>query len=204
MIARVIGERLTRAFSETVVVDNKPGAIGTIGLYALVRAKPDGYTLGLMSMPFIIAPSVLPQVPYDTEKDLEPVTLVNWSYSLFVVPAASSARSLRDLIALAKARPGMLRYSSAGNATPAHLAGELFKRETGLLITHIPYKGNAYIYAVLAGEADLTFGSTAAVSPHIKTGKLRAFVTPAPMRLAQYPNLPTLAELGYPGVVISD
>ena len=204
-IARVLAEKLTGALGQPVIVDNRPGAIGTIGLQAVARATADGYTLGMIAMPYIIAPSLLVRVPYDTEKDLAAVSQVTWNYAILTVPYASPARSVADLVALAKAHPGELKFASAGNGTPPHLASELLMREAGAKMTHIPYKGAApAATAVLTGDVDMYIGSPTAVAAFIKAGKLRALATAAPQRLAAYPDIPTLAELGYPSVRISD
>jgi tripartite-type tricarboxylate transporter receptor subunit TctC len=205
VVARLLGEKLAGALGQPVVVENRPGAIGTIGLNAVAKAPADGHTLGLIALPYIAAPSLLANVPYDTERDLAPVTLITWSYTLLAVSAASSVRSVADLVALANAQPGALKFSSGGNATPPHLAGELFIREAGVKITHIPYKGSpAGVIALLAGDVDLTFGATGTVSPQLKSGKLRALATAAPRRLALHPEIPTLIELGYPALEVSD
>jgi tripartite-type tricarboxylate transporter receptor subunit TctC len=205
LISRILAERLTRALGQPVVVENRVGAIGTIGLHAVARAAPDGYTLGVLAMPYVVAPSLLPQVPYDTEKDLAPVTLVSWNYAVLTVPSTSPARSVADLVTLAKAQPGLLKFASPGNGTPPHLAGELLMREAGGTMTHIPYKGAApAVTAVFTGEVDMYFGQPASLAPHLKSGKLRALATAAPQRLAAYPDLPTLVELGYPTVRLSD
>jgi len=205
VVARLLGDKLSGALGQPVVVENRPGAIGTIGLNAVVKSAPDGYTLGLMSLPYAIAPSLLAQVPYDTEKDLAPVTLTNWNHPILAMRADSPVRSVPDLVALAKARPGELKYASSGNGTPPHLAGELFKREAGVTITHIPYKGpSPAVVALLAGEVELTIAATSVLSPHLKSGKLRALATVAPRRLAKYPDIPTLVELGYPELGITD
>ena len=205
VVARLLGDKLSGALGQPVVVENRPGAIGTIGLNAVVKSAPDGYTLGLMSLPYAIAPSLLAQVPYDTEKDLAPVTLTNWNHPILAMRADSPVRSVPDLVALAKARPGELKYASSGNGTPPHLAGELFKREAGVTITHIPYKGpSPAVVALLAGEVELTIAATSVLSPHLKSGKLRALATVALRRLAKYPDIPTLVELGYPELGITD
>jgi tripartite-type tricarboxylate transporter receptor subunit TctC len=205
VMARNLGEKLAGALGQPVIVDNRPGAIGTIGLNIVVKAPADGYTIGVIGLAYIAGPSLLAHVPYDTEKQLVPVTLTNWSYPVLAVPAASPVRSVGDLVALAKSRPGMLKYSSGGNATPPHLAGELFKREAGVEILHIPYKGStANITALVAGEVDLAFGPTMALSPHIKSGKLRALATAGRHRLAPYPEVPTLVELGYSRLEVND
>jgi len=205
VVGRMVGEQLSGALRQSVVVDNRPGAIGTIGLHAVTRATPDGYTIGVISMPYVIAPSLLAQVPYDTVRDLAPVTLVNWSYTLLAVPARAPARALADLVALAKAQPGALKFSSNGNGTPSHLMAELFQREAGVRLIHIPYKGSmAGVNAVLAGDVDMTIGAAVSVAPHVKAGKLRALATAAPKRLSTVPDVPTLLELGYPKLHVSD
>ena len=205
VIARLVGERLADVFGRPLVIENRPGAIGTIGLSTVARATADGYTLGVLAMPYVVAPALLARVPYDTEKDLAPIILVNWNYTILAVPATSPARSVVDLIAMAKAKPGFLKFSSNGNGTPPHLAGELFRREAGISILHIPYKGSvAGLNALLSGEVDMTFGTAALVAPFVQSGKLRALATAAPQRLAQTPDIPTLVELGYPALQISD
>ena len=205
VVARLLGEKLAAAFGRPLVVENRPGAIGTIGLNAVAKASADGYTLGLIALPYIVAPSLLATVPYDTERDLAPVAMINWSYTLLAVTGASNVRSVADLVAVANAKPGTLKFSSGGNGTPPHLAGELFIRAAGVQITHIPYKGSpAGVMALLAGDVDLTFGATAMVSPHLKSGKLRALATVAPRRATLHPEIPTLIELGYAGLAVSD
>lgn len=204
-VARLLAEKLTVAFGRSVIVDNRPGAIGTIGLDAVTKAPADGYTLGVIAMPYVVAPSLLAKMPFDIERDLAPVTMSNWSYALLAVRRASTVRSVSELVALAKARPGAMKFSSGGNGTPPHLAGALLARETGIDILHVPYKGSpAGVVALLAGEVDMAFGPIAALSTHLASGRLSAIATAAPYRLTQYPEIPTLKELGYPTVEISD
>jgi tripartite-type tricarboxylate transporter receptor subunit TctC len=198
VVARIIGERLAAPLGQPVVIENRPGTNGIIGLHALAKSAPDGYTLGIISMPIIVTPSLVAQMPYDIERDFAPVSLVVWNYQILAVPAASPAKSVADLVSAAKAKPGALKFSSAGYGTPPHLAGELFMRETGVKLTHIPYKGALeQVAALLAGDVDMMIGAAGAISPHVKSGKLRALATPAPRRIAAYSNLPTLVELGY-------
>jgi len=205
VMARLLGEKLAGSFGQPVLVENRPGASGTIGMNAVAKAPPDGYTLGIFSMGYTTAPSMLAQMPYDTERDLATVTMLARDSNILVVPSGSPARSVADLIAMAKAKPGFVKFASGGNSTPAHLAGELFKREAGVDITHIPYKTPAAgAAAVLTGEVEMMFGATVAVAPHIKSGKLRVLATSTPQRLPAYPDLPTLVELGYPNVVVSN
>lgn len=204
VVARLVAERLSLRFGRPVIVENRPGALGSIGLQAVARAPADGYTLGLLAMPYVIAPSLLAHVPYDIETDFAPVALVNWSYAVLAVPAASPARSLDELLAQARARPGALKYASSGNGTPPHLAAEMLRRAAGVEFVHVPYKGTPpSITALLSGEVDFAFVAPGALAPHVASGKVRLLATPAPRRLAAYPSLPTLAELGYP-VEVSD
>lgn len=205
VIARLLGEQLSRRLGVPVVVENRPGAIGTIGLGAVARSAPDGYTIGVSTLPFIIAPRLLSHVSYDTEKDLAPVALVAWNYTALAVPASARWHSVAELVAAARAHPGTMKFASAGNGTPSHLGGELLNREAGIELVHIPYKGGpAAVAALLAGDADLYIGAAGAIAAQVRSGRLRALATPAPQRLAALPDVPTLAELGYPGVQITD
>lgn len=201
LIARVVGENLSSVLRQPVVVENRPGAGGTIGINAVAKSTPGGYTLGIIGMPAIVSASLIEKMPYDTQRDLVPVSFLAWDYNLFAVPAGLPARSVADLVAMAKARPGVLKFSSGGNGTPAHMGMELFKREAGVDMVHIPYKGSpAGVVALLAGDADMMIGSIAALSGHVTSGKLRALATPALRRVPAYPEVPTLAELGYSGL----
>jgi tripartite-type tricarboxylate transporter receptor subunit TctC len=205
LIARMIGDKLASAFGQPVTIENRPGAGFTLGLNVVAKSAPDGYTLGILHMPATVTPSLATAMPYDTEKDLAPVSLVAWSYNLLAVPAGSSAKSLADLVATAKAKPGTLKFSSAGNGTPAHLAGELLKREAGIEMIHIPYKGAAAAaVAIISGDVDMMIGAAGVLTPHIKSGRLRPLATPAPQRFSAYPDLPTFGELGYPRVQIRE
>jgi tripartite-type tricarboxylate transporter receptor subunit TctC len=206
IIARVIGEKISATFGQPVIVDNRPGAGGAIGLEMLAKAPADGHTLGAIGMPFVaVTPHLLGRLPYDTAKDFTPITLVAWNYNVLAVPSTSAVTSVPQLIALANARPGLVRYASGGNGTPAHLTSELLKREAGIDMMHVPYKGAAAaVSAVVAGEADLIVGATGALTPHLTTGRLRALATAAPNRIRAYPQLPTFAELGYARVVFRD
>ena len=205
VMARLLGEKLVASLGQPVIVENRPGASGSIGMNAVAKAPPDGYTIGIFSMGYTTAPSLVANMPYDTEKDLAPVTMLARDSNLLIVPASSPAKSVAELVALAKARPGQLKFASGGNSTPAHLAGELFKRETGIDIVHIPYKTPpAGVAAVLSGDVDMMFAATVAATPHIKSGRVRVLAASTPKRLPAFPEVPTLAELGYPGVVVSN
>lgn len=204
-LARLLGARLTAATGQPVIIDNRPGAGGTIGLNAVATTAPDGYTLGMQTLPFVITPSMISKVPYDTERDLATVTLVNWNYNVLVVPATSPIRSVADLVAHARAKPETLKYSSAGIGTPSHLALALLSNQVSIKLTHVPYKGGpASLAAVLASEVDFAVGGVQTLRPLIAAGKLRALATSAPHRLAVAPDLPTFSELGYTDVSLVD
>lgn len=205
IVARIVGERLAIAVGQPVVVENRPGAIGTIGLQAVSKATSDGYTFGIASMPYVIAPSLLPLLPYDIVRDLAPVTQVTWAYHILVVRASSPWKSVNDLVAFAKSRPGEVTFASGGNATPAHLSGEFLRLRSGIDIRHVPFKGAAAgITAVLGEQVDIMFAAATASAPHVKAGKLRALATPAPQRAPGFPDLPTMVELGFQGFEIRE
>ena len=204
VLARLLSEKLTSSLGQPLVVDNRPGASGTIGLNVVAKAPADVYTLGMFSMPYVVAPSLIAKMPYDTEKDLAAVSLIARESHILVVPSGSPVRSVAELIKAAKAKPGVLKFASGGNGTPAHLEGELFKRETGVDLVHTPYKGAvAGATALLTGDVDIMFGATVAVSPHLKSGKLRALATVAPRRIPAFPDVPSMVDLGYANIVVS-
>jgi tripartite-type tricarboxylate transporter receptor subunit TctC len=205
VIARLIGDRLAAALGQAVVVENKPGAVGTIGLQAVAMAPADGYTFGVLAMPFILGPSLLPSMPYDQQKDLVPVSHVVWASNILVVNSASRLQSLRDVVTVGKDKPGELTYASGGNGTPAHLSAALLGLRAGARFRHVPFRGAPEgVASVLGGQVDMMFAAAGAVLPHINSGKLRALATSAPARLATLPDLPTVAELGFAGFDIRD
>lgn len=205
VIARLVGERLGAALGQPVVVENKPGAVGTIGLHAVARAPADGYTFGVLAMPALLAPSLLPSMPYDLQKDLAPVGQVVWASNVLVVSSASKLLSLADVVKTGRDKPNELTYASGGNGTPAHLAAALLALRSGLQLRHVPYRGAPEgVAAVMAGQVDMMFAAAGAALPHVKSGKLRALATSAPTRLASAPEVPTVAELGFEGFEIRD
>lgn len=202
--ARVLGERMATLLGQTVVIDNRPGASGTIAMAALAKAPADGYTLGLLNMPLIVAPLILPQVPYDNERDLQPVALLNRNHFVLAVRAASAHRSLQDLVDAARAQPGKLKYASTGNGTPGHLAHKLLEQASGIELLHVPYRGGpAAVTALLSGDVD-TLAGLPALAPHMAAGTLRPLAALTAERLPGYPSLPTGRELGYPALVLDD
>ena len=201
VLARLVSEKFATALAQPVVVENRPGAFGTIGIDAVAKASPDGYTLGMLTLGFLTAPAVMPKMPYDTAKDLAAVALVGKDANLLVVPNGSHLTSVAELIKTAKTKPGMLKFASGGNGTSAHLVGELFKRETAVDLVHIPYKGPvAGVTALIAGDVDMMFGAIGVVSAHVKSARLRVLAVSAPQRLPAYRDVPTLVEMGFPRV----
>lgn len=199
VLARVAAEPLAAALGRPVIVDNRPGGSGTIGTNVVAKAAPDGHTLGVISLSQMVAPGLVAQMPYDTARDLAPVTQLAWTANILIVRASSPLKSVADYVALAKTKPGQLSYASAGNGTPSHLTSELFRRHAGIEVHHIPYKGIASgITAVLGEQVDIAFAGVATAAPLVKSGKLRALGTAAPRRLPAFPDLRTISELGFP------
>ncbi len=205
VVARILADWLTARLGQPVIVENRPGAIGTVGLAAVAKAAPDGYTLGMIALPYVVAPSLISRLPYDTVRDLAPIGQAVWSSNMLVVRSESPWHSPSDLIAAARARPGRLTFASGGNATPAHLAGESFKLRAGIELTHVPYKGTVPgVTALLGEQVDMMFATTGVVAGHLKSGRLRALATVSPSRLSAYPDVPTMSELGYARFDIRD
>lgn len=205
VVARLIGNGLESRLHQAVIVENRPGAGGTIGLNAVAKANPDGYTFGILNLPYLIAPMIVPHAPYDTERDLTPVTVAAWNYALLCVRETSPFRSVDDVVAAARRQPRELRYSSQGIATPGHLAIKLLESRAGVELEHVPYKGGpAAVNALVAGEVDVHVGGLAVLAGQIRAHVLRPLATLAPRRLAAYPDLPTMEELGYAGVELRD
>jgi tripartite-type tricarboxylate transporter receptor subunit TctC len=199
--ARILARKLADQMGQTIVVDNRPGAGGTIGNALAAAAPPDGYTLLMTANgPHVIAPSLYKSLPYDIFKDYSAISLVCANPYVLVVQPAVPAGSVKELIAWLKANPSRGTYSSAGNGTPAHLAGELFKSMAGVNITHVPYKGAApALAALMGGEVNVLFSEMIAVTPQLKSGKIRALAVTTAARSAFVPDLPTISEAGLAG-----
>jgi len=199
--ARAIALKLTERWGQQVIVDNRGGAGGLIGFEIAARAAPDGYTLAMGSISTLaVIPNMHAKLAYQPLRDFAPVTLVSTSPYIVVVHPSFAAKSLAELVALAKAQPGKLAYASSGNATGIQLATELFKAAAGIDITHVPYKGGApATTALLGGEVPVMFNNVITAMPHVRTGKLRALAVTSARRSANVPELATVAELGYPG-----
>jgi tripartite-type tricarboxylate transporter receptor subunit TctC len=201
ILARAIGARLGPALGQTVVIDNKPGAGGSMGAAEAARSSPDGNTL-LMAHIGVLAvnPALYPKLSYDPIKSFVPVAWVARVPNVLVVNASSPIRSLADLIAKARAQPGRMSYSSGGNGSAAHISFEYLKLKAGFFMLHIPYRGTApSVTDLLGGQVDATFTGAPTVLPHVRNGRLRALAVSSPQRLATLPDVPTVAESGFPG-----
>jgi tripartite-type tricarboxylate transporter receptor subunit TctC len=201
ILCRTVAQKLTENLKQQVVVENRPGANGIIGTEAAARAAPDGYTIVLIPSGHAVNASLYrDKLPYDSIKDFTPITLVGSSPLVLAVHPSLPAKNVRELIALAKARPGQLTYASAGVGASGHLAGALFETLTGARMVHIPYKGMAIAASdLVGGQVSMTFGTSLSVVPHVRSGRLRALATTGAQRSPALPDLPTVAEAGVPG-----
>ena len=195
-IARVMAPKMAADLGQSVVVENKPGAGGVIGMQSVARAEPDGYTIFMGTMGnFSITPAIVKDLPYNVQKDFSPVTEVASSGFVIYVNPELPIKTVPELIAYAKANPGKLNFSSSGNAGLPHMAGEMFASAAGIKMTHVPYKGSSpSVNDVVAGQVQLTFEAVAVGLQHVNAGRLRALATMGPQRLAVMPNVPTVAE----------
>jgi tripartite-type tricarboxylate transporter receptor subunit TctC len=201
ILARAVGQRLSPIIGQQVIIDNRGGAGGQLGAELAAKAEPDGYTLFLGSIGNLtFLPVLQPKLPYDVIRDFAPVTLLATSAFILVVNPEVPAKSLKELIALAKAKPGQLNYGSAGSGSSLHMTAELFKLETRLDITHIPYKGTSpALIDLLANQVQMMFSTMPTMVPHVKSGKLRALGVSSTTRAEALPDVPTVAEAGLPG-----
>ena len=200
IIARLVAQDLGQAWGHSVVVDNRGGSGGIVGTELASRAAPDGYTMMLCSLAFSYAPALYRKLPYDTEKDFAPISLVATQPFVYVVLPSLAAASMKDLIALAKTKPGELRYGSGGSGGSSHLGTELLRVMTGIDLVHVPYKGTGpALTAMLSGEIHVQLIGISSVVPHMKSGRMRALAVSGARRSAAAPDLPTVAESGVPG-----
>ena len=200
-LARIVGDKLGQTLGHPFVIENKPGAGGNIGMEQGAKAAPDGYTLTLAPTGNLtIAPSLYAKLPYDPAKDYAPITVLATVPNILIVHPSVPARSVAELIALAKAKPGTLNYASPGNGSGPHLAGELLKNMAGIDLVHVPFNGvGPAMTGVLAGDVQMFFAQSSAALPHVKSGKVIALGVASRKRIAAAPELPTIAEAGLPG-----
>ena len=202
--ARLLASKLSELLGQQVIVDNRPGAGTNIANELVAKSTPDGHTLLVNSPAVAINMALYKNLPYDTLRDFVAVSIFSESPNILVVNASSSATTLNELIALARAKPGVLNYSSAGTGTTQNLAGELFKLRTGTNIVHVPYKGSApSLTALIAGDVDLTFANVPAILQHVKSGRLRPLASTGTRRSELMPDVPTMQEAGLKGVEVT-
>jgi len=201
--ARLLASKLTEYLGQSVIVENKPGAGTNIGAEFVARSAADGYTLFFNSPAMAINMSLYKNPGYDIVKDFTPVSVFSDSTNILVVPASLPAKSVKELVALARDKPGALNFSSAGAGSTQHLAGELFKLRTGTQMVHVPYRGSApSIAALLTAEVQLSFVNPLAIGSHVKSGRLRALAVAGPKRAGMVPDVPTMKEAGVEGVEV--
>ncbi|QET06655.1 tripartite tricarboxylate transporter substrate binding protein [Cupriavidus pauculus] len=200
IVGRAVGQKLGEALGQPVVVDNRPGAGGTLGAANVARAQPDGYTFLLATIAHTMAPGIYKSLPYDFQKDLEPIGMVASTPNVLIVNEQIPVKTVQELIAYIKAHPGKVNYGSAGIGSTEHLSGELFRSATGTDISHVPYKGGAPMMTdIIAGQIQMAIETSPSANPHIKSGKVRALAVTSARRSAAYPGVPTVAESGVPG-----
>jgi tripartite-type tricarboxylate transporter receptor subunit TctC len=200
IIARLIGQKLTEAWGQTVIVENRPGGGGNVGVDYVAKSAPDGYTLIFGHVgTFGFGPSLYSKLPYDAVKDFAPIILFAAVPNMLVVHPSLPARSVKELVSLARAQPGQLNYASSGNGSASHLAVEYFKLLTKTDIVAIPYRGTGpMLVDLMAGQTLLTITGVPPLAPHVQSGRLRPIAVGSTKRLAMFPKLPTIAESGYP------
>jgi len=199
-MARMIGAKLTDSLGQQFIVENRPGAAGSIGAALVAKSPPDGYTYIFVFDTHAVNPSLIPNLPFDTVKDLAPVTLIGTAPMAIATGAAKPYRSFGDVVAAAKAKPGTVSIGSVGNGSLGHLTMILVQQASGINLIHVPYKGGGPMTAdALGGQVDLAIGSVAVITPHVKGGKLRAIAVTGDKRSNAMPEVPALAEQGLPG-----
>ena len=201
VLARIISQKLVDRLGQQIVIDNRPGAAGTIGAGLVAKAPADGYVLGMgVTATLAIAPALYPKLTYDPLKDFVPIALLAITPLIVVVHPSLPVTSIKELVALAKARPGEINYSSGGSGTPPHLSAELFRQATGVRLIHVPYKGGPpAVSAVMSGEVGLMFGNMVPALGQVRAGRLRALAITSAQRWRTLPDLPTVIESGVPG-----
>jgi tripartite-type tricarboxylate transporter receptor subunit TctC len=204
-IGRTLGEQLSAQMGQPMVIDNRPGAGGRIAAELLAKAEPDGYTIFVCTAgPLVISPALLKNMPYDAEKDFQPVTQVAEAINVMVVNPSSGVRSAKEFVGWAKKRAGNVRYGSSGAGQPDHLSGEFFQRLSGLTMTHVPYKGGGpALIDLVSGDLQVMFATYAVAVPHVKSGRLRVIAVTTPNRQPLLPDLPTVGE-SLPGFAVSN
>jgi tripartite-type tricarboxylate transporter receptor subunit TctC len=199
-LARLIGQKMTESWKQPVLIDNRTGANGNIGTEVAAKSPPDGYTMILVASTFTMNPAVYTNLPFDTSNDFAPVTTILWQPYLLSVHPTLPVKSVRELVALARARPGAVDYSSGGVGNATHIAAERFATMAGVKLNHVPYRGvGPAITALLGGEVQMMMASSVPVQPHLKTGKIRVLAVTGLKRIPLMPDKPTVSEAGVKG-----
>ncbi len=205
IIGRVVSDRLAALYGQSVVVENRAGAGSNTGLAALAKSEPTGHVFGLASIALAVNPSLYKTMPFDPRKDLAPLTLALATPNVVIVPAGSAIRTIGDLVAAAKAKPGGLSYASAGSGSSLHLAAELFCQQAGVRMTHVPYRGSSpALQDLVGGRIDVMFDNASTAMPQVSGGTARAIAVTTAKRMAQLPDVPTVAEQGLPGYELAN
>ncbi len=200
VVMRILAPRMSELLGQQVVVENRPGGSSTIGLDLAAKAPADGHTLGIANLTFVANPSLIRKMPFDSERDLAPVSFMSLVTLVLTVHPSVPAKSVKDLVALAKAQPGVMNYASAGNVSANHLATERFSSATGIKMTHVPYKGGGpAVISLLSGETALLFATIPSSIQHFKSGRLRPLGVSSLKRSVALPDIPSIAEAAVPG-----
>jgi tripartite-type tricarboxylate transporter receptor subunit TctC len=201
VLSRAVAQSISNNTKWLIVIDNKPGAGGNIGLETAAKSPPDGYTIAMgQTANLAVNPALYSSMPFDPLKDFAPIAMISSQPLILVVDAKSPYKTLKELVDAAKANPAKINMASSSNGTIGHIGGELFQRRAGIKMTHVPYKGAGPVVTdLMGGSVDCFFGNTQAVGGLVTAGRLRALAVTSPKRLANFPNVPTVAELGYPG-----
>lgn len=201
--ARIIADEVGRQIGRRLIVDNRSGATGTIGIALVSKAAPDGYTIGQGTVPPLVIMQHVMKLPYRADKDLQPIVQTHFTPNLLAVTLSLPVYSVPDLITYAKNNPGKLLFASSGNASTIHLSGELFMLMTNTKMIHVPFKGAAAITDLTAGRVHLMFDNIQAITPHVNAGRVRGLAVTSARRVSAFPELPTIAEAGVPGYAVS-
>ena len=204
-VIRILMPKMAESLGQQIIVDNRPGGVSVVGLDAVATSPPDGYTVGVSTISFSVNPFMLNKMPFDTEKDLLPVSQITEVPTVLVIHPSVPARSVKELVAVAKANPGRLNYGSSGNGTVNHLAAELFSSLTGIKMVQVPYKSGGFaVVSIMAGETALQFATIPSALSHIKSGRLVALGVSSARRDPTLPAIPTIAEAGLPGFEVNE